>query len=386
MVLRYFSFVLPAALALLALGCGSETPKSQGTGGNSGAGGNGASGGMGGMGGAISYAPAYSILAFDKTRITSDSNQPNFQRASVEIDLHDPPFESVRLVVDLSSTCYPFEQWKNNAPPAGQNWPADCDAFDRNFEFLLDEPLDPAKDPPAFELVRAITPFGGPLHMDIDITDVANGIAAGKHQLTVVIPTWSDGAGQVSGSNGGWNVSASIEVLPGAPPRKVLAAIPLFNGVQTQNPGPGPISFEVPANTKTARLEYRVTGHGGGDGSMDATCIGPAEEFCRRSHILRIDGNVLDSFKPWRTDCGDLCTITKYAPWNLDYCLENPCGAIQSVQASRANWCPGSITPPNTWDLAPLNIPGAHTFEWEITKILPGGLWRVSATYFAFGE
>ncbi len=386
MVLRAFSFVL-SALCLFSLGCSSEPPKNSGGGGSGTSSSSSGAGGQGGTGGApITYPAAYSIQAFDNTRITSDSNQPNFQRATADIELHDGPFASVKLSVDLSSTCYPFDKWKTNAPPAGQNWPADCDAFDRNFEFLLDEPADPAKDPPAFELVRAITPFGGPLHLDIDITDVANGIAAGQHKLTVVIPTWSDGAGQVSGSNGGWNVSASIEAVPGAPPRKVLAAIPLFNGIQSQLPGPGAISFETPANTKSARLEYRVTGHGSGDEAGDAACIGPAEEFCRRTHVIYADGNVLDSFKPWRTDCADLCTITHYAPWNIDYCLENPCGAIPSVQAYRANWCPGSVTPPMTWDLAPLNVPGSHTFEWTINKILPGGSWRISAVYFAFGE
>lgn len=387
MKLRFLSIALAIPVLLFAGACGSGSSSPNGAGGASSTGTSSGSG-TGGAGGMnqVTYPPAYSIAAFNNIRIVSDSNQMNFQQATADIDLHDGPFASVRLVVDLSSTCYPFEQWKLNPPPAGQNWPADCDAFDRNFEFTLDDPADPMKDPPAFELVRAITPFGGPLHLDVDITDVANGIAPGAHKLKVVIPTWPDGAGQVTGSNGGWTVNASIEAVPGAAPRKVLAAIPLFNGSQTALPGPGAISFEVPANTKNARLEYRVTGHGGADGSNDAACIGPGEEFCRRSHIIRIDGNVLDSFKPWRTDCADLCTLTHYAAWNLDYCLENPCGLIGSVKASRANWCPGSVTPPFGWEIAPLNVPGSHTFEWEITKMLQGGVWRISATYFAFGE
>ena len=41
-------------------------------------------------------------------------------------------YAQATLIVDLASTCFPFESAA--APPAGQNWPADCDAFDRNFD------------------------------------------------------------------------------------------------------------------------------------------------------------------------------------------------------------------------------------------------------------
>lgn len=70
-------------------------------------------GGAGGSGGgelSPPHAPAYTITAFDKVRITSDEDQPNFQQANAELDLRDGPFASVRLVVDLESTCYPFER------------------------------------------------------------------------------------------------------------------------------------------------------------------------------------------------------------------------------------------------------------------------------------
>src|SRR5205814_1914539 len=84
-------------------------------------------------------------------------------------------------------------------------------------------PLDPpAKDgdPPAIELIRAITPFGGPLHVEADITDVLNGLP-GPHRLQAYIDTWSDSAGRVSGSDGGWTVSARVKVQPGSSPRRV---------------------------------------------------------------------------------------------------------------------------------------------------------------------
>ncbi len=150
----------------------------------------------------------YVITAFDDTRISSDGAAPNFQTVRTNIDLRDGPFASATLIVDLRSTCFPFE---NRAkPPAGQRWPADCDAFDRNFEITLDKDL---------ELMRAITPFGGPQHLEIDITDVANGLP-GAHALSTHITTYSDAAGMVSGSAGGWNVTVKVDVTPGEPPRK----------------------------------------------------------------------------------------------------------------------------------------------------------------------
>ncbi len=388
-----FSFAVPfvgsAAVVLvgfLSLGCGGGTSPTNPSGGG-GAGGvqaGGAGGASTSSGGPV-YPDPYTIVAFDNTRITSDGSMPNFQKVFGDIDFKDGPFESAKLVVDLASTCFPFESWQSNPPPMGQNWPADCDAFDRNFEISLDDPKDPAVDPPGLELMHAITPFGGPLHIEIDVTDVANGLP-GPHAIRTLIPTWSDGAGMVSGSNGGWNVTAKFEMVPGKAPRNVLMVKSLHYGTQTTVDGPGPVMFEAPAGTVAGRIEYRTSGHGGGD--PVAGCIGPAEEFCSRNHVISVDGAVVETIKPWRTDCKTLCTLAHYgapAPGGFDYCQENPCGAISSVKAPRANWCPGSMTTPKAWETAALGAPGPHTFQWAISSVAPGGLWAVSATYFAFG-
>jgi hypothetical protein len=375
---------LAAVCLLLGLvtGCSSEESSNGASGGSA----NGGTGGSAGANDAGSDAllPPYQIPAFDAVRIGSDSNQPNFQEASTEIDFGTGPFEKVTMIVDLESTCYPFEKWQANPPPSGQNWPADCDAFDRNFEFYLDRPKAPATEPPGLELERAITPFGGPLHLEVDVTDVANGLP-GKHDLTVHITTYSDGAGQVSGSNGGWNVSTHFEVTPGAAPRNVLKVISLFNGSQTSSDPLPALGFEAPEGTTSSRLEYRVTGHGG---ASTAGCSGPAEEFCIRTHALFVDGSVITDFVPWRDDCATLCTIahTDVIGSGFDYCTENPCGSVASVKASRANWCPGSETPPFLVDAPALSTPGAHDFSWTISEVADGGTWRISATYFAFGN
>jgi hypothetical protein len=372
-----------------ASGQGGTTAAGQGGAGaggeGGGAAGEGGSAGDAGEGGQAGAGPAgYTLTPFDDTRITSDGAGPNFQKATAEIDLHDGPFASVKLVVALTSSCFPFEKWKANPPPAGQNWPAECDAFDRNFEFTLDEPKADGEQP-AIELLRAITPFGGPLGAEVDITDIANGLP-GAHTLHVNIPTYSDGAGKVSGSHGGWNVTATIVATPGVAPRNVLAVKPLLNWSQGADATVPVIDFDVPEGTTASRIEYRVTGHGGG--AIDTGCIGPAEEFCKRKHTPQIDGANLKGITPWRTDCKDLCTVTQNTAGvgPKSYCAENPCGAVQSVQAPRANWCPGSVTPPFVLEPPALATPGAHTFSYAISPaVAPGGLWRVSAVFIALG-
>lgn len=376
------SFAVLPLFALATLACSSKETSPQGSGGTGGSPGSGGSAGDGG-----GSAP-FTLTAFDDVRIGSDSSGPNFQRAQADVDWGAGPFASVRLRVQLRSTCYPFESWSQNPPPSGQSWPRDCDAFDRNFELSLDDPSD-ASGPPGLELVRAITPFGGPEELDVDITDVANGLP-GAHALNVLISTWSDGAGQVSGSNGGWNVSARVEVTPGVAPRSVLAVESLFYANVGQTNPSAETQFTTPAGATSGRIEYRVTGHGG-DSDLDCGIGAPADEFCQRTHTTFVDGTLLESFVPWRDDCQTLCTETQQPaiPGIINaftYCAENPCGNRDSVRAPRANWCPGSETPPKVFSQPALAAPGDHVFRWEIGKIAAGGTWRVSATYFAFGH
>ncbi|MCA9623874.1 MAG: hypothetical protein KC731_32855 [Myxococcales bacterium] len=372
------AFLVAAVVAVSSLGCSSS--KGTAGGGGSGAGG----GGTGGQGGsAVSYPEPFTITAFDDTRITSQQDQPNFQTVDAPIDWGEGPFAEVRLIVDLDTTCYPFEKWQSNPPPAGENFPADCDAFDRNYEWSLKPATDDGA--PTLELIRAITPFGGPLHIEEDITDIAN-YFTGARRLSSHITTWSDGAGMVSGSNGGWNVSARIEVTPGPAPREVLKIESLHYGSMQSGDLPASRSLEIPEGTSYARVDYRVTGHGGGPQGIN--CIGPADEFCRRTHVITVDGQEAASFIPWRDDCADLCTVASYGtpPNGFDYCMENPTGNMQSVRAPRANWCPGSVTPAIVLDPAALRMPGMHSFDWNIENVADGGSWKVSATLFAYAN
>ena len=330
-------------------------------------------------------AEPFEVTGFTSIRIGSLSTDEHPQSATTpDFEFRDGPYEKATLIIDLASTCYPFEGWAQNPPPSGQNWPADCDAFDRNFELTLDEP-GPDGGTPAVELVRAITPFGGPLHLEVDITDLANGLP-GKHTLTVRIPTYSDSAGKVSGSHGGWNVSAKAALKPGAAPRPVLAVIPLLNRNDTTGAEPA-VGFTLPAGVVSTALQYRVTGHGGASDPSGA-CIGPAEEFCQRTHQLFGDDAALDTLNPWRDDCATLCTLTPFPTGFAtgSYCKENPCGSVQSVRAPRANWCPGSMTPPFIEDSTLWRAAGPHTFRYSIANVKAGGVWRVSAVLIVYGQ
>ena len=324
-----------------------------------------------------------SMPLFDDVRIGSNPSEADFQNAQIDVDFGGP-YAHVVLVADLVSSCFPFAGWKDDPPPSGQNWPPRCDAFDRNYEFTLDEPQKDG-DPPAIELVRAITPFGGPEHFEVDVTDVING-RPGKHAVRVHISTWSDGAGQVSGSNGGWSVSAHLDVTPGKPERPVLAVIPLLNTYQGRMAAGIDLPFVIPPGTKAARIEYRATGHGGGSGGLG--CIGPAEEFCMRKQTLKLDGQTAFEGNLWRDDCDQNCTLETQGSGtsSFQYCLQNPCGNIDSVKAPRANWCPGTMTPPLMVTADALPAAGPHTFSYLVPFIANGGGWRLSAVVVALGD
>src|SRR5947209_9233839 len=89
---------------------------------------------------AATFAAPYTMQLLSNAAIVSDGSQPNFQNATAPVALSDASFSSVKLVVDLTSPCFPFAKWKADRPPLGQHWPKECDAFDRNFEMSLEDP------------------------------------------------------------------------------------------------------------------------------------------------------------------------------------------------------------------------------------------------------
>jgi len=385
--LRIFRWARPVTLGAALVACQSKPldtlPEPSGSiggqPGNSGGDG-GASAGEGGAAAGEPLGEPLRIPILTSTRISSNESAANFQRALANVDFGEQPVARATLRVTLESPCFPFASWAEPGVPDGQNWPALCDAFDRTLSVTLDEAAPASLAAPGLELLRAITPFGGPLDVEADVTDVVNGLP-GQHQLGVRIDTWSDADGLVSGSNGEWLASAELLLWPGTAPRRVLAVLPLVLEAQTEVEAPA-TTFEVPTGTGSARIEYRVTGHGG---AFAPGCLGPAEEFCQRTHELRLDGELWPELRPWR-DCSDMCTLTSndsgYGP--REYCAQNPCADPNSARAPRANWCPGSSTQPFVLEADALAAPGEHQLTRSILELAPGGTWYVSATYFAF--
>lgn len=322
----------------------------------------------------------FEVVVLDRVWLSSFEAS---QFADAELDLGEGPFESVRMLVELESPCFPFEGWADLEMPEGHNWPALCDAFDRIVNVVTDP--EHVEGPVSFELMRGITPFGGPRVYENDLTDWAQ-VHEGVHVLRGFVSTWTDGAGQVSGSEGGWFMTLRVEVDPGPAPREVLAAIPVFHGDVNSSNAEQVIDVELPEGTTGARIDYVVSGHGGG--AVGADCIGPADEFCHRVHTLRWDDLELGSFDPWRDDCASLCTLMEHE-WpdgsTFDYCAENPCGATSSVMAPRANWCPSAPVDPVEIDLASVATPGEHAFSFAIEGIAEGGVWPTSAILYAYG-
>jgi hypothetical protein len=127
--------------------------------------------------------------------------------------------------------------------------------------------------------------------------------------------------------------------------------------------------FEIAKNIENLQLLYTSTGHGGWGGG---------DEFNPRLNQIFIDGKLVFSEVPWRTDCAT-------------YRLSNPASGnfsngLSSSDLSRSNWCPATITPPKIIPLDYLK-PGTHTIQvvidqgddedssfnhWGVTGVLTG--------------
>lgn len=130
------------------------------------------------------------------------------------------------------------------------------------------------------------------------------------------------------------------------------------------------IPFTIPRKAKNIRLRYITTGHGGHAGG---------DEFRPQRNILKIDGEEILNFLPWRTDCA---SFRRFNPtsgvWlqkrNVAYIsnegkraekeIEEP---LASSDLSRSNWCPGSDVPPLEVNLPTLSA-GSHTLTISIPE------------------
>lgn len=110
------------------------------------------------------------------------------------------------------------------------------------------------------------------------------------------------------------------------------------------------VEFILKKDMKNAQLRYITTGHGGWENG---------DEFVPKTNSVFLDGKMVFSFIPWRTDCGS-------------YRLYNPASGnfadgLSSSDLSRSNWCPGTVTNPNFISLGDLKA-GKHTIQVKIPQ------------------
>ena len=127
------------------------------------------------------------------------------------------------------------------------------------------------------------------------------------------------------------------------------------------------VIFKLYPETKSAKLRYISTGHGG---------WGEGDEFVPKQNTILIDEKPAFTHTPWRQDCGcyrDLNPVSGNF-WN----------GLSSSDFSRSGWCPGTATQPVYFDLSPWADGEEHTLTVAIPQGKPvEGMfshWAVSGT------
>ena len=127
------------------------------------------------------------------------------------------------------------------------------------------------------------------------------------------------------------------------------------------------VIFKLYPETKSAKLRYISTGHGG---------WGEGDEFVPKQNTILIDNKPAFTHTPWRQDCGcyrDLNPVSGNF-WN----------GLSSSDFSRSGWCPGTATQPVYFDLSPWIDGEEHTLTVAIPQGKPvEGMfshWAVSGT------
>ena len=263
---------------------------------------------------------------------------------------------------------------------------------------------------PAVELMRFMTPFGvgfysggeeekaslrRPVYIDgwaprvewtQDVTDRYSCLE-GEAYIGVFIDTWTAE---------GYKASLTLEAKESVVAEDGLLrtrVLPLINTVPYVGQSlpdlfarrSVTVDAEVPAKAKNVRLQYIVTGHGGHSGG---------DEFTPQLNIVKVDGDTVIRFVPWRTDCA---SFRRFNPTSGVWLVKRKVAYIgekgyevkeieeplASSDLSRSNWCPGSDVWPVTAWLKTLE-PGSHTVTFSIPHAQPArgdelNHWLVSA-------
>ncbi|MEW5675024.1 GLPGLI family protein [Flavobacterium enshiense] len=236
---------------------------------------------------------------------------------------------------------------------------------------------------PLLELMRFFTPFGIKQYNHIQLKDKTwHEVVPYRQDISELHAALSNqevwiGATIGNYDKGGHKISMNITIHNEEnSTSKNNFLLPLFNTVNVMemagqeygsmfNSEKGLlVEFTLEKDIKNAKLRYITTGHGGWENG---------DEFVPKKNTILLNEKEINSFIPWRQDCGS-------------YRLFNPASGnfnngLSSSDYSRSNWCPGTVTNPNSIDLGDLKA-GNHSIRIKIPQGAPEGnsfsAWNVS--------
>jgi len=184
-----------------------------------------------------------------------------------------------------------------------------------------------APDGTWMELFRYITPYGVACNHSIDVTDYAS-LLHGNVELRMFIDTWG---------TGGWDIHLDLDYNAGTPTYLYSHIQELWHGQYTfGNPTDlqpcDTVAINFAANTQKATFRLTTTGHGWGENNTSN-----AAEFYNATHSFYINNSPSAYFQQLWNDCNP----------NPDNCT----GQNGTWEYNRAGWCPGTIAPPNIYDM-----------------------------------
>lgn len=242
---------------------------------------------------------------------------------------------------------------------------------------------------PVIEIVRFFTPFGINHYNDkrqVPGIEWEDSVIY-KQDITNLLPVLKGevwiGAFIGNYDKGGHNLSLKLKYYPMSKEitesKKKHWIYPLFNTLNVMEMAGQSygtmfdqdslkVKFEIPEGIENIKLQYISTGHGGWGGG---------DEFNQKLNEILIDGKLVYSYIPWRTDCS---SYRKYNPASGNFW-----SGISSSDFSRSGWCPGTITNPHTIPLKldsgihelkvaiPLGQREGNSFSaWNVSGVLIG--------------
>jgi hypothetical protein len=272
---------------------------------------------------------------------------------------------SMTIAVDRSSPLAPTSQPSTPPPRPSATAPSTQpdDASDREYPVTTVVPEETGEA--EIEIMRFVTPFGGPATYTADLTAFAP-LLAGKTCLRVWISTWKKPA---------WKVTLTLAYSEaGAGYRRPIFAQPIFNSEVNAERRALRAQIMIPRGVSRPRLHVLSTGH--------ATDGAGGDEFISRTHVLRIDGQEAARWRPWSELGGPLRDINPTSGRT-----EIDGRELWASDLDRSGWHPGLLVEPQRIPLPELSA-GEHVIELEVQGIRPKdqsgyGYWRISAVVVA---